>query len=272
MCLTALERRPRRALPVDLGPAAAAGDPLGAPAGESAWVEPYPDLALGIAGVTGPAARLEQREAVELAFVTALQYLPGNQRAALILREVLGYSAGEVAELLETTPAAVNSALQHARASVARRVPKHSQQATLRRLGDQRLRELVSAYTRALEQGDMETMLGLLAEDVTWAMPPTPTWYQGHAAVRAFLAAGPFRTRWRHVPTYANGQLAIGCYGFDAESGSYRAWVLDVLTVRGDRIAAVTAFVDPGIFDRFDLPVTLSGRPGATGQLLRDFL
>src|ERR671923_1631785 len=137
-CLTAIERRPKRVLPIDYGPASDPhGDGLGLPPLESVWVEPYPDEGLGLEdGFAGPEARYELRESVELAFVAALQHLPANQRAALILREVLGFSAAEVAESLQTTVASVNSALQRARRSVDQRVPARSQQATLRALGE----------------------------------------------------------------------------------------------------------------------------------------
>src|SRR5213083_3326383 len=146
-CLNAIARRPKRVLPVDYGPAADPHDAPGEPIVESVWVEPYPDEMLGIEdGYAAPEARYEQRESIELAFVAALQHLPPNQRAVLILREVLGFSAKEVAEALDTSVASVNSALQRARAAVEERVPAQSQQATLRALGDDALRDLVTRY------------------------------------------------------------------------------------------------------------------------------
>src|SRR5437588_9062848 len=142
-CLNAIEKRPKRVLPIDYGPAADPHDGPGEPLVESVWVEPYPDETLGLEdGYAAPEARYEQREAVELAFIAALQHLPANQRAVLILREVLGFSAKECAEMLETTVASINSALQRARAAVEERVPEQSQQATLRTLGDGKVREL----------------------------------------------------------------------------------------------------------------------------------
>jgi RNA polymerase sigma-70 factor, ECF subfamily len=188
---------------------------------------------------------------VELAFVAALQILPANQRGALILREVLGFSAREVAETLETTTAAVNSALQRARQTVDEKLPAQSQQATLRAVGDERLRELVEGYTEALQQGDVDSMVTMLTEDAAWSMPPLPGWYRGHEAVAAFLTDYPMRERWRHVPTRANGQLAVGCYMWNEERESYVAAVLDVLTLRGARIAEVTGFLSPWVFKRF---------------------
>lgn len=135
----------------------------------------YPDTGLA-AGPASPDARYEQREAVELAFVAALQHLPGNQRAALLLFEVLGFSAAEIAEMMKTSTASVNSALQRARRIVAERVPPRSQQQTLRELDDERLRAVVAGYSAALERGDADALVALLTEDVTWSMPPLPHW------------------------------------------------------------------------------------------------
>jgi RNA polymerase sigma-70 factor, ECF subfamily len=256
--LDLIARRPKRVLPVDYGPAADPHDALDPPVEplvETVWMEPYPDETLGLEdGFAAPEARYEQREGVELAFVAALQHLPPNQRAALILREVLGFSAREVAESLDTTTASVNSALQRARVQVEERVPEQSQQATLRALGDERLGEIVERYSEALEQGDVDALLGMLTDDATWSMPPLPNWYRGHEAITGFLHKGPFTVRWRHVPTRANGQLAVGCYTWDEETKSYRAFVIDVLTLRGAQIAEVTAFIDRSIFARFGLP------------------
>jgi RNA polymerase sigma-70 factor, ECF subfamily len=244
-CLDELAKRPKRVLPVDYGPAADPHDSPGEPLGEAVWIEPYPDA---------PDASYEQRESVELAFVAALQHLAPNQRAVLILREVLGFSAQEVADALDTSPASVNSALQRARKTIDEQVPDQSQQATLRALGDERIRALADRYMDALERGDVDAVVALLAEDATWSMPPCPMWFRGDA-LTAFLAEYPGRERWRHVPARANGQLAIGCYMWDHERDGFYAAVLDVLTLRGDRIAAVTAFLAPWVFKRFgDVP------------------
>jgi RNA polymerase sigma-70 factor (ECF subfamily) len=253
-CLDEIARRPKRVLPIDFGPAADPHDSPGAPLAESVWVEPYPDGELGD-GFAAPAARYEQRESVELAFVAALQHLPATQRAVLILREVLGFSAQETADALDTTVASVNSALQRARRTVDERLPDESQQATLRALGDDRIGELVGRYMAALERGDVAALVAMLAEEAVWSMPPLPRWYRGEVAVAAFLAEYPCRERWRHVPAHANGQVAVGCYLWDPERGSYPAAVLDVLTLRGGRIAQVTAFLAPWLYGRFgELP------------------
>jgi RNA polymerase sigma-70 factor (ECF subfamily) len=261
VCLNLGARRARRALPTDFtahtdGPAL--GERLDPSGAEPTWLEPYPDEVVGLPdGYAGPAARYEQRESVELAFVAALQHLPANQRAALLLRDVLGFSAREAAEMLGATPVAVNSALQHARRTVASRVPERSQQATLRDLGDQRLAAIVNDYMAALERGDVKAIVALLAEDSTWSMPPLPMWYRGTDAIATFLAEYPCRQRWRHLLSRANGQLAVGCYLWDSDSSRYISFALDVLTLRGPLITEVTAFLDGGVFGRFGLPASL---------------
>ena len=219
-----------------------------------------------------PEARYEQRESVELAFMTALQQLPPLQRAVLILREVVGFSAAETSSQLGTSVPSVNSALQRARATAASGLPARSQQATLRALGDERTRQIVQRYADAIERGDAETLVSMLTEDATWSMPPIPTWFQGLESVREWLIRDPLSVRWRHLPARANGQLAAGCYLFDSGTGRYAAHVIDVLTLDGDRIAAVTGFLagddlerpDFGdqasaaeIFARFGLPADL---------------
>jgi RNA polymerase sigma-70 factor, ECF subfamily len=265
VCLTAINHRTRRVLPTGLGqPGGGPGEGDGS-AADPVWIEPYPDEMSGLGdGPAGPAATYEQRESVELAFLAAFQYIPANQRAALILREVLGFSAREVADALDTSTAAVNSALQHARHTVRARIPEQSQQATLRELGDDRLRAIVEAYSKALEQGDVDTIMSMLADDATWSMPPQPQWFQGHAAIAEFLVTYPMREEWQHLPTRANGQLAVGCYLKDRESGRYEAAVIDVLTLRGSHIAAVTAFIGRERFSRFGLPASLPDRRAAT--------
>jgi RNA polymerase sigma-70 factor, ECF subfamily len=229
----------KKVLPIDFGPGADPHDSPGVPVTEDVWIEPYP----------GVADDYEQRESVELAFVAALQHLPATQRAVLIMREVLGFSAAEVAETLDTSVASVNSALQRARKAVDERMPEHSQQETLRTLGDEKTQELVERYMEALESGDVDRVVALLTEDATWSMPPCPMWFRGIETVSAFLTDYPLNERWRHIPTRANGQLAVGCYMWDGEK--YAAAVLDVLTLRGDKVADVTAFLAPWVYSRF---------------------
>jgi RNA polymerase sigma-70 factor, ECF subfamily len=161
----------------------------------------------------------------------------------------------------------VNSALQRARAAARRSSPDRGQQATLRALGDQRTRDIVRRYSDAFERGDADTLVSMLTEDATWCMPPIPTWFRGRAAIREFLIRDPLAERWKHLPTQANGQLAVGCYLFSATRGRYIPGSLDVLTLDGDRIATVTGFLTadlaspPGakvtgaeVFARFGLP------------------
>jgi RNA polymerase sigma-70 factor (ECF subfamily) len=245
-CLDAIGRRPKRVLPIDYSPAANPDEGPGEPLVESVWLEPYPDERLGLEdGYAAPEARYEQREAVELAFIAALQYLPANQRAVLILREVLGFSAREVADSLETTVASVNSALQRARTAVDQRLPEQSQQATLRSLGDGALRDVVDRYVEAWERGDVAAVVGMLTEDATFAMPPLRTWFGGREAIAIFLAGWPLsgNWRWRHVRAHANGQPALAFYSWDAEERTYLPFALNVLTIRGELISDVTAFV-----------------------------
>jgi RNA polymerase sigma-70 factor, ECF subfamily len=256
-CLDALARRPPRVLPIQHGPPAASADGPGAPA-EAAWLEPYPDELLGIEdGVASPDALYERREAVELAFIAALQHLPPLQRAVLILREVLGFSAREVADALETTSASVNSALQRARKVVAERRPARSQQATLRSLGDARLREVVQRYVEAWESRNVDAMVAILAEEATFAMPPFPGWFRGRDAVVAFIT-GTGTPALRHLVTRANGQPAIAWYLWDAQRERHLAASLEVLALEGARVREINAFVLPELFPQFGLPAELN--------------
>jgi RNA polymerase sigma-70 factor (ECF subfamily) len=266
-CLDLIARRSRqRVLPIDYGPSSDPHAGPGAPLVESVWVEPYPDERLGLQdGLAAPEARYEQRESVELAFIAALQHLPARQRAVLILREVLGFSAREVADTLDTTVASVNSALQRARAAVDERLPDASQQATLRTLGDDELRAIVERYMDAWERGDVDAIVALLAEEATLTMPPMATWFRGDEVVvfltewafsgRAYGAEGNRRVR--VVPARANGQPAIGTYSWDPERGSYLPTVLQVLTFDGGKVSEITGFVDPSVFPGFGLPDSL---------------
>ena len=244
--LRAIERRRRRVLPVDLGPATDAHDDPGPPLTESVWIEPFPDAAVDV----------EQREGIELAFTAALQHLPPRQRAVLILRDVLGFSAREAADVLETTPAAVDSALQRAHGTVDARLPERSQQETLRSLGDRALRDVVERFVAAWERNDVPGLVALLAADARMTMPPIATWYSGRDAVAAFLARVPLdgSRRWRMTPTTANGQPCLACYLWDQADGAFTLHSLNVLTFEGAKIAEITVFLDPATFERFELP------------------
>jgi RNA polymerase sigma-70 factor, ECF subfamily len=260
-CLKAIERRRRLVLPVDYGPAADPHDDPAEPLVESVWIEPYPDERLGLAdAVAGPEARYEQRESVELAFIAALQHLPARQRAVLILSDVLGFSGAEVADALDTTPASVYSALQRAHKSVDERLPERSQQATLRALGDDALREIVDGFVAAWERGDVDALAAMLTDETTIAMPPMPTWYRGREAVAGFLRRFPLAPgrRWRVVPAPANGQVALAFYRWKDETRSFAAHSVNVLAFDGARIAEHTAFLEPKLFELFGLPAEWS--------------
>jgi RNA polymerase sigma-70 factor, ECF subfamily len=268
-CLKAIERRRRLVLPVDYGPAADPHDDPGPPLVETVWIEPYPDERLGLAdAVAGPEARYEQRESVELAFIAALQHLPARQRAVLILRDVLGFSGEEVAVALATTPASVYSALQRAHKSVDARLPERSQQAALRALGDDALREVVDAFVGAWERGDVDALAAMLTEEATIAMPPMSTWYRGRDAVVGFLRRFPLTPdrRWRVVPVGANGQVAFAFYRWDDDAGAFAAHSVNLLTFEGDRIADQVAFLEPGLFATFGLPDEWSASALADGR------
>jgi RNA polymerase sigma-70 factor (ECF subfamily) len=231
------------------------------PLTESIWIEPFPDEALAD-GRAAPEARYEQRESVELAFVAALQHLPARQRAVLILREVLGYSANEVADTLETSAPAVNSALQRARKTIDETLPERSQAQTLRALGDDRVTEMVESYMEAWERGDVEAVTAMLAEDAAITMPPMASWFRGEG-VEIFLREWAFsgrvydlegRRSVRVLRASANGQPAIGTYAWNDEAGAHLPTVLQVLSFDGDRITEITGFVDPSAHARFGLP------------------
>lgn len=245
-CLNMIAKRPKRVLPIDYGPRTDPHDGPGEPIVESVWIEPYPDEKVRLDdGVPSPEASYEMRESIELAFVAALQHLPPNQRAVLILREVLGFSAKETADALATTVASVNSALQRARKSVEERTPEQSQQATLRTLGDDRLRELVDGYVDAWMRADVDAVAAMLTEDAAFAMPPLRSWFGGREEIREFLAGWPLSGlwRWRVVRAHANGQPSLGFYTWDEQARCYLPFALNVLTLRGEQISDVTAFV-----------------------------
>jgi RNA polymerase sigma-70 factor, ECF subfamily len=257
VCLKAIERRPKLVLPIDYGPAADPHEGPGQPIAESVWLQPYPDEWLSVDhALAGPEARYEQRESIELAFIAALQHLPARQRAVLILRDVLGFSAREVAQALDTTPGSVDSALQRAHKTVDERLPEQSQQATLRALGDEGLREIVDGFVAAWERSDIDAVVAMLADDAAMTMPPLPTWYQGREAVAAFLrgwALAGTAPR-RIVPTRANGQPAFGHYTWDAANEVFVPHAIHVLTLDGPSIGEITVFLTPEPFERFGLP------------------
>jgi RNA polymerase sigma-70 factor (ECF subfamily) len=260
-CLNALRDRGRRPRAVPLPPEDTPPPPPPTRLGEPVWLEPYPDVLLeGLPDrAAQPEARYEAREAVGLAFVTAVQMLPPLQRAVLVLRDVLAFRAREVAEMLGVTEVSVNRALQRARQAVERVVPPGRRDiAPLP--GSAAERELVARFTTAFEAGDIAGVVALLTGDAVLTMPPEPFWFEGPGAIGGFLAAVPAGgalERFRLVPVRANGQPAFGCYLRDPHAPPARAYGLMVLTLSGDRIAAITGFADPSVFGSFGLPRTL---------------
>jgi RNA polymerase sigma-70 factor (TIGR02960 family) len=227
--------------------------------GEIVWLEPYPDALIEAALPLDPATRYEQTEAVSLAFVTALQLLPARQRAVLILREVLGYHANEVADMLDSTVESVNSALKRARASLQRRLPAPGEDGPAPAPGSLAEQELVTRFVRAYQSGDVDALVTLLTADVSVSMPPIPLEYHGREVVARFYARifGAGRI-YDLVPTRANGQQAFGAYLRAPTGGIRHGAGLIVLTLTGDKIRALTRF-DNDVLPRFGLPRSLPG-------------
>jgi RNA polymerase sigma-70 factor (TIGR02960 family) len=255
-CLDALRARSRRPREVqamtELPEPTRRSDPV--------WLQPYPDVLLEDLPdrSPGPAARFEARESIELAFIVALQGLPTGQRAALVLRDVLGFRTAEVADMLDTGEASVKGALQRARATLGARLPTADRDRAPRP-NSARERRLVGRFADAVESGDVDGMVSLLTDDAWVTMPPQPLEYQGHEAIAALLRYNEERrgTPLRVVPTRANTQPALGAYLPDGQTGIARAHGILVLTLGGDRLSAVTFFRDNGVFPHFGLPRTL---------------
>jgi RNA polymerase sigma-70 factor (ECF subfamily) len=248
VCIDMLQSAQRRAQPMDLGPAQDAASPLGAPLVETAWVRPIAD-----ASVLDPADVAADKETLRLAFVAALQHLPPRQRAVLILREVLRWQATEVAELLETSVASVNSALQRARATIEALDLDAGGPADV---GDAEQRELLAGYVEAFERYDIDNLVKLLRDDAQFSMPPFPLWVQGPAQIHDFmLGTGAKCEGSRVLVTRANGGPAVAIYN-RAEDG-YAPWALVVLEFSGGRISGLHHFIYPEIFPAFGLPARL---------------
>jgi RNA polymerase sigma-70 factor, ECF subfamily len=264
VCLDALDHRARRILPTAIvGPA----DPHMPPEPddpETRWLQPYPDALLEVVDpdpLADPATAVVRREHIELAFIAAVQYLPARQRAVLMLREVLGLSAAETADILDTTPASVNSALQRARTTLDARLPVGD--GALTSAAEQA--DLVARYIRAWHANDVPALVSLLREDAYMAMPPTPSWYQGRDHIGIYLRQlflSPWGRDLRLVPTAANRQPALAVYAPAGEDNGHQPFAIKVLTVHNGLVAAVTGFVHPGLFGRFGLPPHLPATAG----------
>jgi RNA polymerase sigma-70 factor (ECF subfamily) len=253
VCFDILQSSQRRAQPMDLGPASPAEAALGAGLPETTWVQPIADAQV-LPDEADPAAVAQARETLRLAFVAALQHLPPQQRAVLILREVLRWRATEVAELLDTSVASVNSALQRARATLARLDLDDSGAA---QVDDAEQRELLARYVEAFERYDMTRLVSLLHDDAAFSMPPFPLWVQGPDDIARFMTTtGAHCEGSRLLVTAANGGPAVAIY-HPAEAGRYEPWAIVLVEVSGERIAGLHHFIDPRLFAAFGLPARL---------------
>lgn len=265
-CLDALDHmRSRRLLPTQSRPASDPSALILPPTAEVSWLEPFPDDWL-VEAALDPEARYSTTESVSLAFLTALQSLPPRQRAALILSDVLDWSAREVAELLELSVSAANSVLYRARATLATHYHGRDLESLNPAAADEHTQRMLDRFVHVWETADVAGLVALLKEDATLAMPPSPSWYHGRAAIGAFAGAtlfadggmfgGAATGRWRLRPTRANGQFAFAIYQRTADA--YQAFGLHVLAYEADRLVQVISFIDPSLFSRFGLPEMLT--------------
>ena len=266
-CLDALDqRRSRRLLPSQCSPAADPHTQIALPSPELIWLEPIPDEWLGDSSALNPEARYTKSESVSLAFLTALQALPPRQRAVLILRDVLDFSANETAEVLELTIPSVNSALHRARTTLSQNYEAGERRVSPGSQTDARTQWLLDHFVKAWENADVDGLVALLKEDAALAMPPSPSWFQGREAIRVFVAATVFSdggmfagraaNRWRLLRTNANGCPAFGIYQ-QTDANRYHAFGIHVLEVEGDQLSQLTSFIDPSLPARFGLPQIL---------------
>ena len=261
-CLDLLDRRrSRRLLPSQTGPATNPENGIAPPSAEPVWLEPIPDEWLEDISAVNPEARFSESESISFAFLTALQKLSPRQRAVLILRDVLDFSASETADVLDLTVSAVNSSLHRARASLSQGY--HRQEI---HPYDERMQSLLDLFLKAWESADVDGLVALLKADATLSMPPSPSWYQGRDAIRLFVAAtvfaddgmfgGKAMQRWKLVGTRANSAPAFAIYQ-RAEAGDYQAFGLHVLQYDGDLLSQMVSFIDPLLPSRFALPQKL---------------
>jgi len=258
VCLRLISQRPPRLLSADYAPALTATADLGEPVPGPVWIEPLPDAeAFDIEDQRDPASALLRRESVALAFIAALQHLPGTQRAVLLLREVLEYSAAEAAEMLETSVASVNSALQRAQKTVKERLGVRSQTAEMKPLDQPEVERLLQAFVKAWESRDVPGLVGLLSEDARFTMPPLPAWFDGRASVQSFISERLFATPWRLRPLRANGQAGFACYMQMPGREGFHLGAVNLLSLRDGRIEAIHGFLDPLVLQRFRLPAEI---------------
>jgi RNA polymerase sigma-70 factor (ECF subfamily) len=266
-CLDFLDtKRSRRLLPFQVSPASDPHVTIVPPTPELTWLEPFPDEWLADTAAINPEARYSQSESISISFLTALQVLPARQRAVLILRDVLDFSASETAEVLELTVSSVNSALNRARKTLSERYHGQMPETARISLADEKSKQLLDHYIQAWQSADVNGLVSLLKQDAILAMPPSPSWYQGNRAIGEFLAAtvlgengmfpGKAKERWRFIPTRANATLALAMYQRD-EKHRYQAFGLQVLAWEGSKIAQIMNFIDPLLPTSFGLPTML---------------
>jgi len=255
LCLRRISQRPRRIESPDHGPSFHTTADLGQMVSGPVWLEPLSDDEAPGPDDThqDPGDALARRESVALAFVAALQHLPGTQRAVLMLREVLEYSAAETADMLGTSVASVNSALQRAQKTVKDKMPSVSQAAELQAVGEDGLDELLRAFVTAWESRNIDELVRLFTEDARFTMPPLPAWFDGRAFVKKFIVERVFATPWRMLPLRANGQVGFACYMKAEGSDRFRLGGITLLSLRAGRIAGLHSFLDPTVHRRFGL-------------------
>ncbi|WP_054312259.1 RNA polymerase subunit sigma-70 [Mesorhizobium sp. 1M-11] len=251
ICLRMISKRPRRLTSGDLAAPLRSTAELGEPVPGPVWMEPMPESEL--AASEDPAAILLRREHIGLAFVALLQHLPGMQRAVLLLREVLGYSAAETADILGTTVASANSALQRSRQTMRAKTPATVQSGEMPHVDAQGLEPLLHSFVSAWESRDLTAMVNLLAEDVRFTMPPLPAWFSGRAFVGKFFAERVFETPWRLQPLRGNGQPGFACYLKQAGDDRFRPGGVVLLSIANGHITAIDSFLDPAVCRRFGM-------------------
>ncbi|MFN8445417.1 MAG: sigma-70 family RNA polymerase sigma factor [Caldilineaceae bacterium] len=259
LCLNWLEKRTRRSLPIVRQSAASLDEPIPADINEPIWLEPFPDSLLA-STTLDPATRFDQLENIRLAFLIALQQLPPRQRAILILRDVLEWSANEVADLLNISVTAVKSALFRARTTLSKRETSFETHSADNPT-DPTLADRLSQYVYAWETANVEALVQLLKADATFSMPPIPSWYQGRGTITGLVSKTIFRGaaqgRWRLLPTRANGETAFGLYRVGEEANVHHAYGIQVVRFQGIEIADITTFRVPALFASFGLPMKL---------------
>ena len=260
LCLNLLKQRARRTLPIAYQAATTLEEPIPADRNEAIWLEPFPDSLLATQS-SDPAAHYALREQISLAFLILLHQLPPRQRAVLILRDVLDWSAQEVADLLDVTVPAVKSALFRARTTLAAAQAVAADEGAATDLPDGQLATQLAQYVQAWETANIDALVQLLKVHATFSMPPIPAWYQGRETIRGLVGKTIFRGdaagRWRLLPTRANGTTAFGLNRIGEQPGIYHAYGIQVVRWQGEEIADITTFRVPGLFARFDLPTTL---------------